>query len=142
MTAKEYLKQYEKANDRVKILQQEYDWQQEMIDALRSSSDFDGMPRTRSGGRNALEDKIDRLTEKAAEVKAATIDALALRQKVFDTVIQVPDDEGKLLYKKYIELKSFEQIAVDMHYSYRHILRIHRRALYLVDDLIMSYHVM
>lgn len=138
MTAKEYLKQYEKANDRVKLLQKEYDDQQDMIDALRSSSDFDGMPRARSGGRSAVEDKVFRLSEKAAKVKAAEIDALAVRQEIFETIMQVPNDEGTLLHKKYIELKSFEQIAVDMHYSYRHVLRIHKRALHLVSEIIMS----
>ncbi len=34
-----------------------------------------------------------------------------------------------ILYKRYVEYKRFDEIAVEMHYSYRNICYIHRKAI-------------
>ena len=47
--AKEFLKGYEHADRRVRILEEEYNKELEMIDAVRSLSDNDGMPHGSSG---------------------------------------------------------------------------------------------
>lgn len=145
MTAKEYLKQYEEAKRRSSRLQKEYNAQQNMIDAIRSSSDFDGMPRNRSGGKSSVENKIIRLAEKAAALKDAEIQELEIRQEIFETINKIPGDEGAVLYERYISLeenehsiapKRWEKIAIDMNYSWSGIHKLHRRALHLVSEII------
>ena len=53
------------------------------------------------------------------------------------------DVEKIVLYKRYFECKSFEQIAVECNYSWRHVHRIHGNALVNLEKLIechsMSY---
>ena len=44
MTAKEFLRQYEYADRRVRRLEMEYQDELIMVDAIRSASDNDGMP--------------------------------------------------------------------------------------------------
>ena len=136
MTAKEYLRQYEAADKKAKRLRKEYEEQQEMIDAIRSSSDFDGMPRSRSGGKSSVETRIIQLAEKAAALKDAEIQAIEIRQEIFDTINAIPGDEGSVLHERYITLKRWEEIAVDMNYSWSGIHKLHRRALHLVSEMI------
>lgn len=138
MTSKEYLRQYEIADRRAKRIRKEYETQEIMIDAIRSTSNISGMPKQKSGGHRTSEEKILRLADKRLQLIEAELKAVEVRQEVFDLVIKVPGDEGAVLYARYVELKSFERIAVDMNYSYRHIHRIHGRALHLVDQIMMS----
>ena len=138
MTAKEYLKQYEEAEDRIKMLQKEYDEEQLMIDAIRSSTDFDGMPRTRSSGKNSVLDKAIRLEEKQHKLLEAKAEALEIRQRVHETIYMTQGDERKVLTKRYIDLKRWEQIAVEMNYSWSGIHKLHRRALHVVGKIISA----
>lgn len=138
MTAKEYLRQYEEAERRVKRLRKEYEEQQDMIDAIRSASDFDGMPRSRSGGKSSVEDKVLRLANKAAKLKEAELEAIELRQEVFDVINAVTGAEGEVLCERYINLKRWEEIAVDMNYSWSGIHKLHCSALHLVAEIISA----
>lgn len=138
MTAKEYLRQYEEAERRVKRIRKEYEEQQDMIDAIRSASDFDGMPRSRSGGKSSVEDKVLRLANKAAKLKEAELEAIELRQEVFDIINAVSGAEGEVLCERYINLKRWEEIAVDMNYSWSGIHKLHRSALHLVAEIISA----
>ena len=136
MTAKQYLKQYEIADRKVRRLREEYEAQMEMIDAVRSNTDFDGLPKSRS--KSAIEDKIFHLADKAAELKAAEIDAIRVRQNVFSIIIEVPGIEGDILQERYINLKRWDEIAMEKHYSYRNVMYYHRKALHLVEGIIFS----
>ena len=136
MNAKEYLKKYEAAEIVAKRLRAEYHKEEEMIDAIKSTTDFDGMPKSRSGGRSAVEDRIIRLADKAAELKEAEIRALEVRQEVFNTINKVPGEPGKVLYEKYINLLKWEEVAVKLNYSWSGTHKLHKRALHIVAGLI------
>ena len=137
MTAKEYLKQYENAEIRVRRLESEYEKEELMIDAIRSSSHYEETPVTRTGGKKStVEDKVIRLAEKHAKLLDAKAQALEIRQTVFNTINAIPGAEGTVLFKKYIELKKWEVIAVEMNYSWGGIHQLHRRALHLVAEAI------
>lgn len=45
-----------------------------------------------------------------------------------------------VIYKRYFQYMKWEQIAVDMNYSYRGILKIHRKALVKFNDILESVH--
>lgn len=136
MTAKEYLRQYENADKRVERIRKEYEEEQLMIDAIKSATYFDGMPRSHMNGKNAILDKVVRLSEKQDKLKEAECEALEIRQMVFNTVNGISGDEGAVLYKRYISLKRWEEIAVEMNYSWSGIHKLHRRALHVVSDII------
>ena len=137
MTAKEYLKQYEYATRRAERCRKEYEDEMRKIDAVRSVSDNDGMPHG-SGISKPTEEKAIRLAAKALEWKAAELEALEIRQRIFTTISMIQGIEGDVLFGRYIELKKWEDIAEALHYSAQGIYRIHGRALQIVSAYLYS----
>ena len=132
MTAKEYLKQYEYAVDRVHRYEEEYENELALIDAVRSVSDNDGMPHG-SGISKPTEEKAVRLADKSLRLSEARIRAIEIRQEIFDLVDSIDGVEGDVLYLRYIKLHKWEEICVLLHYSWNGVHHIHRRALETVE---------
>lgn len=135
MTAKEYLRQYAYAQRRADIFREEYEAETLKVDAIRSLSDNDGMPHGTNISK-PTEDKAIRLADKAKKWRDAELDALEVRQMVFDTISIVPDIEGKVLYERYIQMRKWEEICVRLNYSWKGIHLVHRRALNIVESII------
>lgn len=135
MTAKEYLKQYEYAQKKANRFREEYETELLKVDAVRSLSDNDGMPHG-SGISRPTENKAILLADKALRWKQAELDAIEIRQEVFETIADIPDIEGDVLYQRYIKLHKWEEICVLLNYSWHGIHGVHRRALTIVDDII------
>lgn len=135
MTVKEYLKQYEEADRLVKQLKIEYEEESEKIDTIRSSVG-DGTPHGGSVS-NEVETRALRLIDKADKLKRAQLDAMQIRQEIYDTIQKIPGDEGTVLYMRYILLHKWEDIADTMHFSMRNIFHLHQKALALVEDCIV-----
>ena len=133
MTAKEYLKQYEYAVDRVRRYEEEYENESLLIDAIRSASDNDGMPHG-SGIGKPTEDKAVRLADRALRLTEARLEAIRIRQEVFDLIDSIDGIEGDVLYERYIKLHKWEEICVLLHYSWQGIHLVHRRALAIVES--------
>lgn len=135
MTAKEFLKQYEEADKRVQRLNEEYEKELELIDAVRSTADYDTQPKSRSF-RKTVEDKAIRLADKARQRTDARLEAIRIRREVFDVIDNVKGDEGDVLYQRYINLRKWEEICVLMNYSWAGIHKLHRRALEQIDYIL------
>ena len=135
MTPKEYLRQYEDAERRIRRLEAEYNKEQELIDAVRSTANYDELPKTKSNKR-AAEDKILRLADKSLELIQAKLDAVEIRQQVFDTINKVDGPEGEVLYHRWIMLRKWEEICVIMGYSWRGIHSLHNRSLAEIDKIL------
>ena len=133
MTAKEYLKQYQYAVDRVRRYEEEYESESLLIDSMRSASDNDGMPHG-SGISKPTEDKAIRLADRALRLTEARLEAIRIRQDVFDLIDSIDGIEGDVLYQRYINLHKWEEICVMLHYSWQGIHLIHRRALAIVES--------
>lgn len=55
---------------------------------------------------------------------------VGLRENIKNIIAAVEDDRERLLLQyRYIDCKAWEQIAVDMHYNWRWVHRIHKKAL-------------
>lgn len=133
MTAKEFLRQYENKTRVANRCKAEYDAEVELIDAVRSTSNLDGMPRG-NGIRKPVEDRAIRLADKAAAWKIAELDALEARQEVFNVINEVPDIEGDILYERYINLKHWEEVCVAVHLSWTQTHERHKRALRIIQS--------
>ena len=129
------MKQYEYAQKKADRLREEYETELMKVDAVRSLSDNDGMPHG-SNISKPTEDKAIRLADKALRWKQAELDAIEIRQEVFDTIWDIPDVEGDVLYERYIHLRKWEEICVQLHYSWHGIHSAHRRALNIVEQII------
>lgn len=133
MTAKEYLRQYEYADRRVRRLEAEYEQEMLMVDAIRSASDNDGMPHG-SGISKPTEERAIRLADSHLRLIQARLDAIEKRQEVFDLINGIDGIEGDLLFERYVKLRKWEEICVLLNYSWQGVHKVHRRALVIVES--------
>ena len=97
--------------------------------ATATTSSFSDMPRS-SGGS----DKIQTTVEKIIEIEEKLdheIDALVdLRNRIEAAVEKLEDGRLRdVMRYRYIDGMKWEQIAVEMHYSYMQVCRLHGKAL-------------
>lgn len=137
MTAKEYLRQYKEACRKARMFKLEYEREMELVGSVRSALGGDGMPHG-TGVNKSVEDKAIRLSEKFAKWKNAEIEALEVRQNVFEVISKIPDKEGDILYERYINDRKWEEICVIVHLSWNGTHKAHKRALKLVDQRIKN----
>lgn len=81
--------------------------------------------------------KFDRLIELEALVDSKVDEQIELKAEILRTIMQLDDRRQRLvLMEYYIEMKTWEQVAVDLNYSYMHITRLHGYALKEVQKII------
>lgn len=117
------------------------DFKCEQVETLRSRLTSLGSPSTGDKVQSSLDpDKFTNTMSKIIELEEkinADIDELVdLKRDAMDCIEKLNNDVEKLvLYKRYFNNKSFEQISVEMGYSWRHIHRIHGNALKNFDKV-------
>lgn len=135
MTAKEFLQQYGEAVRIAEMIKTEYDQEQDLIDSVRSALGGDGVHHG-GGISKATENKAIKLADKALELKDAELEAISIRQKVFDVIRTVPGEKGDVLYERYINLKSWDEVADSVGYSKRHARNLHDEAIDIVQHFL------
>lgn len=134
VTAKEYLRQYKLMTARIRNREHDLAELREEREAI--SINLDGMPHGTS-----LSDKTARLAAQLADAEEEIIElrseAWSIRMEIVRTLNRIQTPEyNTLLYLRYIEGKTWEQIAVEMHYTFRHTTRLHGDALREVDAIL------
>lgn len=134
VTAKEYLRQYKLMTARIR--NREHDLAELREERESISINLDGMPHGTS-----LSDKTARLAAQLADAEEEIIElrseAWSIRMEIVRTLNRIQTPEyNTLLYLRYIEGKTWEQIAVEMHYTFRHTTRLHGDALREVDAIL------
>lgn len=126
MTAKEYLMQYRDAMRRTQAITDHIADLRAMCEQLK----------TEDGHKIELDKAVAELVD--AERRAAgEIGRLTdLEREIEQTINQAAEPYRTLLYERYINGKTFEQIAVLLNYSYRQATRIHGNALNIVKDVL------
>lgn len=123
---KQYLRRYQIAKRRVGLIQEE-------IEELRSSKTSpvglgDGMPR--GSGISDLSGYAARLDELLRELEAEKELQMVTYQEIRQKIGMVSDAiEQEILSRRYLIGQSWEKIAVEMKYSYRHVTKLHGHAL-------------
>lgn len=83
--------------------------------------------------------KYDRLVELESMIDQKTDELLEVKKEIMVTIMQLPERRLRcVMLDTYIRMMTFEQIAVEQHYSYRQVKRIHSKGLVLVDDYLSS----
>ena len=77
----------------------------------------------------AYEEEIDRLVEEFYDTKKCIIGQIQGLPKV---------EYIQLLYKRYVEYKRLEEIAVEMNYNYEYIKHLHGTALFVFGRMYMD----
>lgn len=126
MTAKEYLMQYRDAMHRVKAIADHIADLRTMCEQLK----------TEDGHKVELDKAVAELVDAQERAKTEVDRLTALEQEIVQTISHTDEPYRTLLYERYINGKTFEQIAVYMAYSWRQIIRLHGQALRIAQDVI------
>lgn len=135
MTAKEFLAQAYRLDQRINSKLQQ-------IDSLRSltqnvTQSYDGEVVSRTRNVTSLEDAIIRLMEAEAELNQQIDQLVDTKIEIGKLIDAVHNESYRLLLeKRYLCFLSWDQIAADMHYSRRWVLNKHERALEVADRLL------
>lgn len=121
MTGKEFLQQYAEAVRISGQLREEYNAEIMMLDDIKSGL---GRSGTHGGTGKAIEHKAVRLADKALELRKAELEAVRVRQIVYNAIRKVPGDAGTILYERYINLRSWNEISERVGYSIRQTMNL------------------
>ena len=129
MTAKEYLKQIEKLD--IKIRQKETE-----LECLRETAggsaairyDKDNIQVSACG--DMLERAVIRMVELEEKIFSDKVRLASMRDQIVDQ-IQALDDKRyiEILYLRYVKYEKFEKIALDLSYDYVYLRALHGEAL-------------
>ena len=84
--------------------------------------------------------KFDGLAEYEIEIDAKVDELISVKRETEAAISQVENSTYRdLLRRRYLCFDHWEQIAVEMNYSYMQVCRIHGRALQEIEDVIECY---
>lgn len=95
----------------------------------------------RSDGAQCTADphKFDRLAVFDSLIDELVDQQIAVKAEILTTISKLKDNRLRILIEKYyINLKPWEQVAAEMHYSYSHLMRMHGYALYAVEEILKN----
>ena len=133
MTAKEYLSQAKTLDMRINSKIQQLASLNDL--ALKATAVITGMPHSPNKGKSSMADTIDKIIDLQAEINRDIDTLVDLKKEIMETIKSVSGHEAQtVLEKRYLCFFSWEQIAVDMHYSIQYAYRIHDRALEEISE--------
>lgn len=84
--------------------------------------------------------KFDALVELEDKLDAKIDELYRIKNEILDTIFRLDDPRERMVLKgRYVDMKTWEQIAVEMSYSYMQVTRIHGYALNSIKDVIECY---
>ena len=128
MKPKEYLSRYAAAERRIHYLEEQKErWHRR---ATRVTPQYGPAPGGGSGISKPVEDALVQAMDTEEEIAAEISKAAGLLREIRSAIDAVPDAiQREVLKRRYIGMQSLEKIAVEMNYSYAHVLRLHGWAL-------------
>lgn len=133
MTAKEYLTRIRQQRFVLREVQKELAEVQADIVSIKASSLSEKVSGTKESDIADRYIKLERYNDEVTEERDKLID---MRREAKAMIDQLPNEvEQGVLYARYINAGSWEQIAVDMHFSWRNLFYIHGKALQSFERL-------
>lgn len=131
MTAKQFLSRGRWIEREISALMRTRDETRDRLTHITQSYDGDGAQSTKDPH------KFDALVELEYKLDER-IDALcAVKTEILDTICKLEDSRERLaLQLYYIDMKTWEEVCVEMNYSWKQIMRIRKRAIANVEALL------
>lgn len=127
MTPKEYLRQLRVFS--IKIQQKKDELESLKAAAENVSASIDS-ERVQTSPKDRMPDDVSRIVDLEAEIHKDILEHLILKNKIINEIQGLSNPVYiEILYKRYVEYKSLEEIAAEMRYSYEHTRRMHGYAL-------------
>ena len=135
MTAKEYLQQYRNANREINAKLDQISRLRELATKTTQTLTAD---RVQSSPENKLEHICAKIADMEAEVDAQIDQLQVIKERVEKVIGQVSDaSQRAVLERRYINGERWEEIAVELNYTYRHVTRLHGEALQKIKDVLL-----
>ena len=137
MTAQEYFNQAYKLDQRINSKIEQLAKLNDL--AHKATATYTGMPHSPNKGSQTMANTIDRIIDLQNEINQDIDTLVDLKMELRSVIEAVDSTEYQLiLEERYLNWKSWEQIAVDMNYSIDNVFRVHRKALRLVGEVLES----
>ena len=128
MTTKQYLNQIDRINRMINNKLAEIYQLKTMVCSISVSSNEDKVQS--SSDKDKLGSAVAKIVDLENEINKAIDIYVDKKERIVSQIDSIKDImEYQVLFSRYIEHKTFEQIAEDNDYSVRQILRIHGNAL-------------
>lgn len=125
---KDYLRGYKKTRNRINSLESQKEQLRIDIQHVRASLG-DGLPRAK-GGATDLSRYFEQMSEIEEQLMAKRTEQAEKQKHITDAINALDDDdECTVMTEKYINGKTWEQVAEDNGYAWVTMHRIHGRAL-------------
>lgn len=135
MTAKEYLMQVRNLESKMKILKEEIDILREMV--VSTGAIQQGERVLSSGTQDKMAETICKINEKECEWNDLMREFALARANVIINIQKLNNPEyEQILYKRYCQSKKWEEIALEMNYTYQWVCKLHGRALLELDKVL------
>lgn len=135
MTAKEYLGQAYRLDQRINSKLQQVESLRSLTQRVTASYDGEAVSHTRNV--YSLQDAILHLMEAEEDLNRQIDELISLKVEIGKIIDQVRNESYRLiLEKRYLCFLPWDQIAADMHYSRRWVLNRHEQAVAVVDRLL------
>ena len=130
-TAKQYLNRVRRIDKEIEALLRLVQRTRESLETVTQNYDSDGAQSTKNPH------KYDRLVELESLVDAKIDEQISLKAEILNTIMQLEDRRQRLvLMEYYVEMKTWEQVAVDLNYAWRHVMRLHGMALKSMQEVL------
>ena len=141
MTIKEYLSQAYRIDQRINS-------KLEQVRSLRglaekATSTLSDTPCSGNGNKQKIESVIVKIIDLEHEIDEEIDRLVDLKQEIVSLIKHVKNPEYQtLLELRYLCFRTWEQIAVEMHYELRYLHKLHRRALEICSKIqLASRHI-
>lgn len=138
MTAKEYLHQYGQLKREVLRL---IDERQRWVDlATKITPTYSDAPKGGQSSAGKIPAAVERIAEQEEKIDAKIAELTKLQGEIEKLLNEVKNPDYRLLLElRYLQGLTWEQIAERMHYSWRHIVRLHGKALLQMQNVMVCH---
>lgn len=131
MTAKQWLNRGRQIDQEISKLMETRELIEARLTSITQSYDSDGAQSTKDPH------KFDRLAEINNQIESRTRDLIMVKAEIIEMINQLYDRRQRLvLLSYYVDGKTWEKTAVDLNYSYMHVMRIHGYALMEIEKML------
>lgn len=119
-----------------RVIKQLEDRREELeAEATRVTVRYSDQPKGAPYDKDRMAELVVEMVELDEKIQAKLAESYEMARKIEEAIGSLPEREQYLMRARYIQGESWEQIAVDMHYSWQHVHRIHANALRLLKKM-------
>ena len=131
MTAKQWLNRARRIDREIRTLEEVITSTRERLESITQSYSGDGAQSTKDPH------KFDRLVELESLVNEKIDEQIQIKTEILEAISQIRDRRQRIvLTEYYLNMKTWEQVAVEINYSWRQVMNIHGRALQEMQRII------